>query len=609
VVIMTLQDALWMNLWFGTGLLLFIRFTSVRRVWARAMAVLLLTALAANYMVWRTRYMPDLDWSFGSLWPWAFFLFEVATVVYETWSYVVMIRTSDHSPEADQYEASLRRRSDLPTVDVYIATLSEPLDILELTIRAALRLDYPASLLQIYVLDDGDRPPLAALAGRLGVQYIARPVDPAYAERGARSAERSAFGRSALRAPRFPLRKLGGLGKAGNQQYAFERTQGQYIAMLDADFTLEPNFLYRTLGFLLDRPDLGVVQTPQHFRNPDLISYNLLAGDCVPEEQHFFMTVTQPCRDAWGNAFCVGTGGVVSRAALQKLGGFPRSTICEDLELSYALRTVGYQTLYLNERLAHGLAPEAIPEYLKQRIRWCTGTIQHLFIATGPFRGHHRLLDRIFYLEGFFYWFGFFFVALLILAPLVFWCTGVPAIAGPAEEALLVLLPRLTARALLIYWLSETKLAPIVINIGKVLPAFHLSATVIKALLSPFSATYKVTDKGHSRNRVVIRWPLFSGFLSIAGLGLLAMLLNLSGFLDLVPISELTPLNVTWTLFSSLVCLAAALACVELPKGKDYLENGTEVQRSQPAKIVFALVRRLLGFADPLASGRALAPR
>jgi cellulose synthase (UDP-forming) len=583
---MTLQDALWFNLLFGTGLMLFIRFTPVRWVWARAAAVLLLTGLAANYVAWRIGYMPDLELGLGSLWPWGFFLFEAVTIVYETWSYVVMIRTSDHTPEADQYEAVLRRRSDLPTVDVYIATLSEPLDILELTIRAALQLDYPPSLVQIYVLDDGDRPALAALAAQLGVRYIARPVDPAQVGGGAQSAKR--------RAPR----KLGGLGKAGNQQYAFERTQGEYIIMLDADFTLEPNFLYRTLGFLLDRPEIALVQTPQHFRNPDLIAYNLLAGDCVPEEQHFFMTVTQPCRDAWGNAFCVGTGGVVSRAALEKLGGFPHCTICEDLELSYALRIIGYKTLYLNERLAHGLAPEAIPEYLKQRIRWCTGTIQHLFIATGPFRGRHKLLDRIFYLEGFFYWFGFFFVALLILAPIIFWCTGVPAIAGPPEEALLILLPRLTARAMLVYWLSETKLTPVVINIGKVLPAFHLSATVIKALASPFSATYKVTDKGHSRDRVVIRWPLFASFLAIAGLSLLGMLLNLTGFADLVPISELTPLNVTWTLFSSLVCLAAALACVELPKGKDYLENGAEVQRSQPGKIVVALLRRFLGFAN-----------
>jgi len=44
--------------------------------------------------------------------------------------------------------------------------------------------------------------------------------------------------------------------------------------------------------------------------------------------------------------------------------------------------------------------------------------------------------------------------------------------------------------------------------------------------------------------------------------------------------------------------LAAALACVELPKGKDYLDTGAEVQRSNPAKIVVALGRRFLGLVE-----------
>src|SRR5438445_2136839 len=50
VVIMSLQDAVFFNLVFGAGLLLFVKFTSVGRTWARTLAVLLLIGLAANYM-------------------------------------------------------------------------------------------------------------------------------------------------------------------------------------------------------------------------------------------------------------------------------------------------------------------------------------------------------------------------------------------------------------------------------------------------------------------------------------------------------------------------------------------------------------------------------
>ena len=67
-------------------------------------------------MAWRARYIPDADLSFGSLWPWAFFIFEAAAIIYETWGNVVMVRTSNHTPEADHYEALVRRRSDLPSM-------------------------------------------------------------------------------------------------------------------------------------------------------------------------------------------------------------------------------------------------------------------------------------------------------------------------------------------------------------------------------------------------------------------------------------------------------------------------------------------------------------
>ena len=66
------------------------------------------------------------------------------------------------------------------------------------------------------------------------------------------------------------------------------------------------------------------------------------------------MTVVQSARDAHDNAFCVGSGWLTPRARLDELGGFPQGSICEDLEISYALRGRGWRTLYLNEALADG---------------------------------------------------------------------------------------------------------------------------------------------------------------------------------------------------------------------------------------------------------------
>jgi cellulose synthase (UDP-forming) len=357
-----------------------------------------------------------------------------------------MVRRSDHRLEADRYECRLRATNDLPTVDVFIATCNEELAILRRTIEAASRLDYPHHLLRIIVGDDGARPELQHLAMGLGVDYLARPTS-----RGRKG-------------------KVGGSGKAGNDRYAFANSHGDFIVLLDADFCVRPEFLHRTLGFLLYRRGTGLVQTPQRFSNADVIGHNLGARSYVPEDQHFFMSITESCRDAWGNAFCTGTACVVSRRALRMLDpvwGFPHYTICEDLELTYALMEKGYRTLYLNEPLAFGLAPESIPDFLKQRVRWCAGTVQNLYAPTGPIRGNHRLIDRIFYLEGVFYWLGSLFAVMLIFAPVVFWFTGVSAVLGTPEAAAAAVFPRLIARELTMFWLSEGKVPPMVVQVSR----------------------------------------------------------------------------------------------------------------------------------------------
>jgi cellulose synthase (UDP-forming) len=550
----------------------------VRNVWARSAVVLLVLAITANYLIWRISSLPALEGVFGSLWPWAFFLMELMTLTYEVWTYVVMIRRSDHRLEADRYECRLRATDGVPTVDVFIATYNEELAILNRTIRAALQLDYPRHLLRIIVGDDGARHELQNLALELGVDYLARPT----------------ISRSKT--------KVGGAGKAGNDRYSFAHSHGDFIVLLDADFCVRPEFLYRTLGFLLYRPGIGLVQTPQRFSNADVIGHNLGARRHVPEDQHFFMSITQSCRDAWGNAFCTGTACVVARRALRMLNpvwGFPDCTICEDLELTYALMEAGYRTLYLNEPLASGLAPESIPDFLKQRVRWCAGTVQNLYAPTGPIRGHHRLIDRIFYLEGVFYWLGSLFAAMLIFAPVVFWFTGVSAVLGSPEAAAAAVFPRLVARELTMFWLSEGKVPPVVVQVSRVLSCFHVSVSFVRALLCPRSPVFQVTGKGHPRNRIVIRWRLSCGFLLIALAASYGMLTALFGRSEMAAVSDLVQMNVAWTIITILICVLCSLACVELP----YPGDGPEVVRSNPAPIAGALIGRCLGFGIPRVGG------
>jgi len=81
-----------------------------------------------------------------------------------------------------------------------------------------------------------------------------------------------------------------------------------------------------------------------------------------------------PSKDAWGLAFCCGTSSVIRFSALCEIGDSPTDSVTEDFLLTVRFRERGYKTLYLNEKLSVGLAPEGINEYATQRTRWCLAT-------------------------------------------------------------------------------------------------------------------------------------------------------------------------------------------------------------------------------------------
>ena len=201
--------------------------------------------------------------------------------------------------------------------------------MLEETICAAKNLDYPN--LSVWVLDDGDRPWLEPHCADQGVNYIRREGNVHY--------------------------------KAGNLNNALKQTSAPIICVVDADFVLKKNFLWRTIGFLKDKA-IGLVQTPQVFKNPDAIQHNLGGNMAWPESQCTFSDVIQSGRDRWDNAFCYGTSFVVKRECLDTIGGFPTESISEDLLTSYALQGAGFKTRFLNEQLSLGLATQDIAEYI-----------------------------------------------------------------------------------------------------------------------------------------------------------------------------------------------------------------------------------------------------
>ena len=178
-----------------------------------------------------------------------------------------------------------------------------------------------------------------------------------------------------------------------------------FISILDADFVPMPQFLRRALS-LFREGDVGIVQTPQHFINPDPLQTNLSMARVWPDEQRYFFDVVMASKDAWGAAFCCGTSSVIRFPALQRIGGFPTDSVTEDYLVTLKMKAAGFRTVYLNERLSLGLAPEGLKEYVTQSSRWALGFAQICRGPLGPLRRHNglTLIDRISLIETFLYW-------------------------------------------------------------------------------------------------------------------------------------------------------------------------------------------------------------
>lgn len=181
-----------------------------------------------------------------------------------------------------------RRRSPAPpapeglSVDVFVTTYNEPVDLVLRTAIAARDMTYPHAT---WILDDGNRPELEVAASRVGVGYVTR--GPEWEGR-----------------PRF--------AKAGNVNNALFRTSGDLVAILDADQVPEPRFLDRVLGYF-DDEEVAFVQTPQHF-------WNVPPSDPLGTQAELFYGPIQQGKDGWGAAFFCGSNAVLRREALMALG-------------------------------------------------------------------------------------------------------------------------------------------------------------------------------------------------------------------------------------------------------------------------------------------------
>jgi cellulose synthase/poly-beta-1,6-N-acetylglucosamine synthase-like glycosyltransferase len=210
------------------------------------------------------------------------------------------------------------------------------------------RLDYPRELLEIQVLDDSTDETVE-IARACVDRWREQGVDIRYVHRS----DRHGF-------------------KAGALENGLSLAKGEFVAVFDADFVPEPDFLRRTVDFFTD-PKIGMVQVRWEHLNRGYSALTQAQGILL--DAHFVIEHT--ARNRSGAFFNFnGTAGIWRRETIASAGGWQHDTLTEDLDLSYRAQMAGWQFVFLPQIVAPAEIPVEMNAFKSQQHRWAKGSIQ-----------------------------------------------------------------------------------------------------------------------------------------------------------------------------------------------------------------------------------------
>lgn len=321
-----------------------------------------------------------------------------------------------------------------PDVDVLIATHSESTEILYKTVNGCTHMKYPdKSKVHIYICDDTNRIEMKELADEMGVGYIGL-AENKYA-------------------------------KAGNLNNALSKTTSPLIATFDADMIPRSDFLMKTVPYFslplmkkdadnkwvikeeidgVNKVDenykVGFIQTPQSFYNPDLFQYNLYSEQNIPNEQDYFFKEVNVGRNRTNSPIYAGSNTLISREALEEVGGIAIKNITEDFATGIKIQSKGYKCFAISEVLAHGLAPADFKSLIKQRQRWGRGCVQTIRSFNFLF-SNLGIRAKLSYITCFLYWTTFFRRFIYIISPILYSVFGLLIVECTVKELMFIWLP------------------------------------------------------------------------------------------------------------------------------------------------------------------------
>lgn len=231
-----------------------------------------------------------------------------------------------------------------PMVTIQLPLFNE-MFVVERLIDNIMKINYPKDKLEIQVLDDSTDDSV-----QLAINKVNHYKNLGYNIKHIHRTDRSGY-------------------KAGALKEGMKHAEGEFIAIFDADFLPEPDFLIKAMPYF-HNDKIGVVQTRWEHLNED---YSLLTKlQAFQLNVHF--TVEQAGRCAAGHFLQFnGTAGIWRRTAIDEAGGWHSDTLTEDLDLSYRAQLKGWKIQYVEDIICPAELPAEIYGLKSQQFRWMKG--------------------------------------------------------------------------------------------------------------------------------------------------------------------------------------------------------------------------------------------
>ena len=450
--------------------------------------LLISTVLTLTYLWWRVIFSVPVQ--YGAL----AIIFNIILLVVEIIGFIESSIHYNSMLQLRDYPLPEACEKDFPDVDVFVATYNEPEELLRKTIMGCKQMKYPdKKKVHIYICDDKRRPSMRKLAEELGVNYFDRPDN-----KGA---------------------------KAGNLNHAMSLTSSPYIVTFDADMIPREDFLMQTIPYYIDAEKrdipLGFIQTPQCFYSEDVFQHNLFAENNIPNEQDFFYRTIEVAKTSTNSVIYGGSNTILSRKALDDIGGFYTESITEDFATGMLIESKGYVSLGLPTPLASGLAPSSFEEHIQQRTRWGRGVIKTAKQLKFMSKKGLSIGQKLSYLSSVVYWFSSIFNLVYFISPLLYALFRIPVFNCTISELLLFWLPMFIAQNIALRLISKKSISSKWSALQEISVMPFLFLPIVQEMFGVSLSTFKVTDKSQ---KVIKRKRNLKALLPFIVLGILSIL-------------------------------------------------------------------------------------